>query len=444
MTSSGLRQKALRGRLIVERIAGKDFTTLAHIERMRELCRVSAKARDSSSERPRERTDASSQTPSGPSAMESAKLPQESLRARLSEIGRRRLVNYITSKHQPPRRIRDIEDIDVADVLAIYHAHRETTYSERGTSQTDITEFAGRIGRLNDFFGGRMLAEMNAQTCGQYVKARGRPGGARRDLEDLRAAINHHAREGLHRGLVRVALPAKGRGRDRWLTRSEAAALLWVCWRYREVQTQHRGALKNQKIETEKVKTDKRPLRYIARFILIGLYRHARGRHRVRLSVPRGRPIVCRLGARYLLSTCARPGSHQKTPAPGALARALAGACATLGSNRRHQIAFCRIQRRGRKVGKDGVPKRRPACALVHPIRQGHTPHVTAYGRNLVNAAWRGSVESGRVSWDVRRGVARYLWRPPPRVLARGGGRHHDETNQEHRIWVDRGVELAA
>jgi hypothetical protein len=33
------------------------------------------------------------------------------------------------------------------------------------------------------------------------------------------------------------------------------------------VQTRHRGALKNQKIET-----DKRPLRHIARFILIGLY----------------------------------------------------------------------------------------------------------------------------------------------------------------------------
>ena len=64
-----------------------------------------------------------------------------------------------------------------------------------------------------------------------------------------------------------MALPAEGRGRHRWLTRSEAAALLWTCWRYREVQTQHRGDLKKQKIET-----DKRPLRHIARFILIGLY----------------------------------------------------------------------------------------------------------------------------------------------------------------------------
>src|SRR5689334_19124679 len=53
MTSSGLRKEAMRGRLIIERIAGKDFTTLAHIERMRELCHVSAKARDSTNERPK-------------------------------------------------------------------------------------------------------------------------------------------------------------------------------------------------------------------------------------------------------------------------------------------------------------------------------------------------------------------------------------------------------
>jgi hypothetical protein len=167
MTSSGLRKEALRGRLIIERIAGKDFTTLAHIERMRELCRVSAKARDSTNERPRERMDASSPMLSGPSAMETSKLPQESLRARLSESRQR------PPKYRPPRRIRDIEEIDVADLLAIYHAHREAIYTERGSPQTEITEFADRIGRLNDFFGGKMLDEVNAQTCGQYVKARG-------------------------------------------------------------------------------------------------------------------------------------------------------------------------------------------------------------------------------------------------------------------------------
>src|SRR5260370_11438503 len=112
-----------------------------------------------------------------------------------------------------------------------------------------------------------MLSEVNGSNCRAYVKSRGSNGGSRRDLEDLRAAINHHAKEGFHRGLVRVVLPEKGLPRERWLSRSEAAKLLWTCWRYRETQTVHIGKLKGQKIETEK-----RPLRHVARFILIGLY----------------------------------------------------------------------------------------------------------------------------------------------------------------------------
>src|ERR1700738_5010621 len=75
-----------------ESIAGKDFTTLAHIERMRELCRVSARAQGSTNERPSERTDASLGAPSGPSVTANGKLPQESLRAKLKE-----------SRQRPPR-----------------------------------------------------------------------------------------------------------------------------------------------------------------------------------------------------------------------------------------------------------------------------------------------------------------------------------------------------
>jgi hypothetical protein len=40
MTASGLRREALRGRLVIERIAGKDYTTLANVAQMRVLCRV--------------------------------------------------------------------------------------------------------------------------------------------------------------------------------------------------------------------------------------------------------------------------------------------------------------------------------------------------------------------------------------------------------------------
>jgi hypothetical protein len=43
ITVSGLRREIVRGRLVAEEIAGKQFTTLNNIGRMRELCRVVAK-----------------------------------------------------------------------------------------------------------------------------------------------------------------------------------------------------------------------------------------------------------------------------------------------------------------------------------------------------------------------------------------------------------------
>jgi hypothetical protein len=49
---SALRTEAHKGNLIVSRIAGKDFTTLADIERMAQTCRVATKAPASGSDRP--------------------------------------------------------------------------------------------------------------------------------------------------------------------------------------------------------------------------------------------------------------------------------------------------------------------------------------------------------------------------------------------------------
>jgi hypothetical protein len=62
------------------------------------------------------------------------------------------------------------------------------------------------------------------EPCHQW-RRRNTAGGARRDLEDLRAAIGQHSKEGLHRGTVGVTLPDRGRSRDRWLTRDEVANL---------------------------------------------------------------------------------------------------------------------------------------------------------------------------------------------------------------------------
>jgi len=46
MTVHGLRKEAKRGRLTIWRIAGKDFTTIAAIKEMLELCRVQASRQD--------------------------------------------------------------------------------------------------------------------------------------------------------------------------------------------------------------------------------------------------------------------------------------------------------------------------------------------------------------------------------------------------------------
>jgi hypothetical protein len=50
MTVSGLRREAARGRLVVERTADKDYTTLGAIRQMRGLCQLEAKERDCGSE----------------------------------------------------------------------------------------------------------------------------------------------------------------------------------------------------------------------------------------------------------------------------------------------------------------------------------------------------------------------------------------------------------
>jgi integrase len=168
--------------------------------------------------------------------------------------------------------------IPIGDLLSIYLdaelatlRNRFQIIEEDEDTIPSIRKFKKRIGRLNDWWGAKMLADVDGEQCRKFVKERGNKGGSRRDLEDLRAAINHHAAEGYHRGIVKITLPAKGEPRDKWLTRSDAAKLIWTCWRYREIQKMSRGPMKGQKVAT-----GKRPLRHLARFILVGIYSGSR------------------------------------------------------------------------------------------------------------------------------------------------------------------------
>src|SRR4029434_8266455 len=90
MTASGLRREAARGRLTIERIAGKALTTLQDINQMRERCRVTAKVQDSGcSHRDGTNTVDSSNKPCGSSATAGSNEALVSARAKLRKLSER-------------------------------------------------------------------------------------------------------------------------------------------------------------------------------------------------------------------------------------------------------------------------------------------------------------------------------------------------------------------
>jgi len=215
---------------------------------------------------------------------------------------------YLAAKYQPKRQRLDIEEIDIADVISIY------VDDHKLVERDDARGLFARLERLNNFWGGRKLAEINGETCREYARQCGTQGGARRDLEDLRAAINHHAKEGFHRGKIHVVLPPKGRSRDRWLTRNEAADLLYECWKAREYQTIHRGPNKGTLIQT-----DRRPLRHLARFILMALYTGTRAAAVTTASIRRGEGrsyVDIDNGIFYRLAEGRRETNKRQPPVP--------------------------------------------------------------------------------------------------------------------------------
>lgn len=102
---------------------------------------------------------------------------------------------------------------------------------------------AEHLAGLMPFWAGRVVSDIKGKTCREFAKGK-KPSMARRQLETLRAAVNYFHREYGLDPVPAFTLPTKHRPRERWLTRSEAARLLWAARR-----TPH-----------------------LARFILIGLY----------------------------------------------------------------------------------------------------------------------------------------------------------------------------
>jgi integrase len=162
----------------------------------------------------------------------------------------RRLAAYIGERHKAERLGgRDPLTVPIADVCTIY-------LEEIAPHRKRPGETARRLLAVAEWFGAKTLAAVNGKSCRDYAATRP-ASAARRELEDFRAAINHYFADELLAPKINIQLPAKSPPREKWLTRSDAARLIWTAWR--KTQPMPKGGRRHV-------------ARHLARFILVGLY----------------------------------------------------------------------------------------------------------------------------------------------------------------------------
>jgi integrase len=178
------------------------------------------------------------------------------------------LANYLIKNRQPAFGDGHPAKVLIGDCLAEYcDKHGPTTARPDG--------LALEIERLAEFFGDKFVSEITETLCNAYVKWRcaqtdkratknkGRtikPTTARRELVTLSAALNWCFRnKKLDRPTV-VMLPNVAERRERFLNRSQVAALLWAALGF---QRDKDGNVTRNHFRIN---------RHLARFILIALY----------------------------------------------------------------------------------------------------------------------------------------------------------------------------
>lgn len=106
------------------------------------------------------------------------------------------------------------------------------TYGNEHIPHTTAAKNAAyNVASLSMWWGDKRLSDVTSRNCRAYAETK-TPSAGRRDLETLRAAINYwHEEYGPLPSIPAVVMPPKPEARDRWLTRSEAAQLLWAARR---------------------------------------------------------------------------------------------------------------------------------------------------------------------------------------------------------------------
>lgn len=167
------------------------------------------------------------------------------------EPAKQALSVFLADSFRPNTSERRASAVKLATVLMLYLDLKEKTIARPA-------ELRARVRQLNNFWGNRVAGDIRGPLCRDYIAQRGAVIAGRRELETLRAAVNYYAREYGLDTTPKFTLPENSKPRERWLTRSEAARLLWAA--YRSPYHKH-----------------------LVRFILIGLYTGTR--HKAILSL---------------------------------------------------------------------------------------------------------------------------------------------------------------
>lgn len=261
----------------------------------------------------------------------------------------------VAGEHRPaePGRLRprDPHEIQITDVLTDYAV-------EHGSGADDPDRIAYSIIHLTGFWAGKSTGQINQALCQAYGAQRtyergpedaryvrhAAPGTIRRELEVLRAAINHAERQRRILYAPHVYLPAKPRHKDVWLTRDDIARLLWACRDY-HVRT------------------------YLPRFILLALYTGARKRAVLDLKWSQ---VDLRTG-RVDLNPPGRAPTAKRRPIVN-VPRTLLGHLRRWHRNRHTDYVIERVDNGA--WGPVGDPKKGLAAAGRRSGRPDVTPHV--------------------------------------------------------------------
>ena len=200
----------------------------------------------------------------------------------------RALADYIQSKWSPAlaaadNGVSDPADVFVADVIALYAR-------DKAPRLADPTATKARLDALLSWWGDKTLAEIRRSTCEAYVAHRStqpiktfKAGskarlvtdqGARRELEDLSAAVGFWNDEHPLTRRPKVVLPPKAESPRDALTRNQAARLLRAAmgWRFTPKAGGREGEGSWKRLSTS-ARANRAHLR---RFLLLGFYTGSR------------------------------------------------------------------------------------------------------------------------------------------------------------------------